>query len=108
MRLNIKSLDFKIESSLYYASTEVRGDSSISILGGDFKLHILLKEKLAPLFETPLTREFVRSIYLEIPGQYALIVKKNTELSVISDPYGIIKLYYLNSAPNFILVDALN
>ena len=107
MRLELNNISQIIEKSLYFSSKISISKAKIYIIGADAAVHSLLKQKIELLSDFTLTTELIASFYRDIPGQYAFIVLDEEQVTVVSDPYGIIKMYYFASEKGIILTDSL-
>jgi hypothetical protein len=107
LRLDLASKNDLSVNSIYFTSKIIMPASEVIIIGADAIVHSLIKEKIELLGSFSFTPKLVEMLYRDIPAQYAFIIIEKEHISVISDPYGIIKIYYYIGDDNVVLTDSL-
>ena len=85
MRLDLKDIDVKTETSNFFISEISLSECKLIIIGADAIVHNLLKNRIMELPYTQLTSEIVSEIYRDIPAHYALIFLQENK-SLYSHP----------------------
>ena len=108
MRLDLKDISVQTETSNFFSSEISLSECKLIIIGADAIVHNLLKNRIMKLPYTQLTSEIVSAIYRDIPAHFALIFIEKKQMTVVSDPYGIIKIYYYCKDGSLVLTDSLH
>ncbi|MDC0225492.1 hypothetical protein OAK61_01695 [Gammaproteobacteria bacterium] len=108
MKIDIKNGSVISENSIYLSSFTDIPSGKLMILGADQVIHDLLKERIENSKDFSMDPENISSLYKEIPAQYVIILFEKDLVKAVSDPYGIIKLYYFRGVDKFYLVDSLS
>lgn len=93
MKLDLSISRCIIEKSFYCVSTYVAQEAIFFIIGADETLHKLIWKNIEDA-NFSFSSEVIRNIHKTIPGHYALIKSTPGKISVATDPYAIIKLYW--------------
>ena len=107
MRLDLTDISIQTETSNYFSSEISLSRCKLIIIGADAIVHSLLKNRIMKLPYTQLTPKIVSAIYRDIPAHFALIFIEKKQMTVVSDPYGIIKIYYYCKDGKVVLADSL-
>lgn len=93
--------------SLYPLHTWSWGRGTLLVLGTD---DILAKriEGVLGTAQEGLNAALVRDVHLQVHGSYALLHFHGDQVAVATDPYGIIKLYWLRKDARSVLVDDIS
>jgi hypothetical protein len=77
----------------------------VYVIGPDVVLQQLIKSFVLALGAARFDADVSRKLYLEIPGQYAILLVKSDSIKVVTDPYGIVKIYGFMKGEELVVVD---
>lgn len=104
MKIDLTAPEEGKYDSIYCVSNFCMGDQTVYIVGADPVLHHVVQKAAAGVGR--LDSAGIRSIYSDVPGHYALIIRNGRKIIAVTDPYGIIKLYWHHTDGVSVLCDA--
>lgn len=104
MKVDLVSPDDAAYDSAYCLSKFSANSQNVWIIGADAILHGLIKN--AALRAGRLDSATIGTIYRDVPGHYAFVIRCGQRTVAVTDPYGIIKLYWFRTGSASVLCDA--
>ena len=108
MIIDLKHSEHRRFKSFYSLSTFQWGNREVYIIGGDAVLHKLIVQFLTAQENFILSVQLAHSLYTEIPGHYALVILQDQKCTILTDPYGIVKIYAFKKDDKFLISDDVN
>ena len=105
MIVNSRYSDRNVFKSFYVLQSFFWHNNEVHVIGADAIVQDLIKKRLLEVDAKQMTADLARSLFLEIPGQYAFVILSEERIDVVTDPCGIIKLYGYLKDDALIVVD---